>query len=72
MRPRRRMAAADTVALQDDDEESTDIGQALWIRCVPCRGSGQLVTQFSPSTPSRRSCVACGGKGIVRLPAPKG
>ena len=32
--------------------------------CVPCRGTGELVTQFSSGTVSTHPCVACHGRGF--------
>jgi hypothetical protein len=61
------MVVDEAIAVEDDDEEPTDSGPAVLIHCMPCRGSGELVAQFSPGGASRWSCVACRGTGIMRL-----
>lgn len=55
-----------------DNEEPTDVGPTITatLRCVPCRGTGELVAQFFPAAISRRPCVACGGTGRRRLAQP--
>lgn len=56
--------------LEQDDEETTDVGPKTQVGCpcVPCRGTGELLARFPPgSSVFRRSCVACGGTGIRLL-----
>jgi hypothetical protein len=50
-----------------DEDDPTDVGGTRLVRCVPCRGTGQLVTRFSMGPISHRPCVACGGKGRAYL-----
>lgn len=56
------------VPLTEDDEEDTDAGASTVVlrRCVPCAGTGSLVAVFEGSVASRRRCLACDGKGLVR------
>jgi hypothetical protein len=61
-----RVQAHEFVPLHEDDEEVTGVAPPSLVktRCIPCRGSGELLAVFLPSLVSRRPCVACRGTGF--------
>jgi hypothetical protein len=68
---RRAIVDAARVAVCDDDEEGTDAGPSgHFLRCVPCRGQGTLVTRFGTAAAQRFMCVACRGRGFRIGPRP--
>jgi hypothetical protein len=60
--------------LEDDEEESTDVGLPLpaIVPCVACAGMGSVLTLFG-SKVTRRDCVVCRGSGghLARVAEPR-
>jgi DnaJ-class molecular chaperone len=50
---------------RDDDESDEDLRQASHEprECMPCRGTGQVISNLG-GTPSNVACPWCGGGGI--------
>ena len=62
---RRAVVVPARVAICDDDEECTDVGNSrVFLRCMPCNGYGTLRTRFGIEAPQQSICIACRGRGF--------